>query len=127
MKETLSVKPVFAKAITAFRSGAIGENLLDDPLGHLRSATRLAMSFNSPEVGFALSTATEAAGEMPMAQGVAAMTTDRIESYYKLFRLTQWAGVGTDMTSKLDSALNAAHVEMPAYDSIKYWPGPAGG
>jgi hypothetical protein len=64
---------------------------------------------------------------MPTAQGVAMATTDRIESYYKLFRVTQWAGVGTDTTSKLDSALNAGHLEMPVYDSIKYWPGPAGG
>jgi hypothetical protein len=105
----------------------VGENLLDSPLGHLRSATRLAMSFNSPEVGFALSKATDAAADMPAAQGVAMATTDRIESYYKLFRVTQWAGVGTDTTSKLDSALNAGHLEMPVYDSIKYWPGPAGG
>jgi hypothetical protein len=127
MKETLSVKPVFVKAIKSFRSGTVGEKLLDDPLGHLRSATRLAMSFNSPEVGFALSRATEAAAEMPVAQGVALATTDRIESYYKVFRITQWAGVATDMTSKLDSALDASHVEMPVYDSIKYWPGPAGG
>lgn len=127
MKQTLSVKPVFVKALNAFHSGTVGEKLLDDPLGHLRSATRLAMSFKSPEVGFALSRATQAAAEMPAAQGVALATTDRIESYYKLFRITQSTGVGTDMTSKLDSALNAAHVAMPAYDSIKYWPRPAGG
>ncbi len=127
MRETLSVKPVFTRAIEAFRAGRIGEKLLDDPLGHLRDGTRLAMSFNSPEVGFALSRATEAATEMPAAQGVALATANRIESYYKVFRITQWAGVGTDMTSKLDSALNAGHVNMPVYDSIKYWPGPAGG
>jgi hypothetical protein len=127
MKETLSVKPVFGKAVTAFRDGEVGENLLNAPVKNVLSAGRMAFSFNSPEVGFALSKAADAAAEMPMAQGVAAATTDRLETYYKFFRYTQTAGVGTDGASKLDSVLNANHLPLPWYDNIKDWPSKAGG
>jgi hypothetical protein len=127
MRETLSFKPVFAKAVTAFRDGRVGEGLLNAPLRNVVNAGRLAFSFNSPEVGFALSKAAEAAADMPAAQGVGAVMTDRLETYYKLFRFTQTAGVAADGVSKLDSALNAGHVPLPGYDSIKHWPSPAGG
>ncbi len=127
MKETLSVGPVFAKAFTAFSDGRVGANLLNAPLKNVLNAGRMAFSFNSPEVGFALSKAAEASAEMPLAQGVSVAVTDRLETYYKLFRITQTAGVGTDGVSKLDSALNAGHLALPGYDNMKYWPSPAGG
>jgi hypothetical protein len=127
VKGVVSVRPVFSAAFKAFQDGKVGEAVGDNPLGTIGHGFRLALPMSSPEIGFAMSKATEAAAEMPFAQGIAWATTSRIETYATLFKATQYLGEGVDLTSKLDSALNAGHVKMPVYDSIKYWPGPAAG
>jgi hypothetical protein len=127
VKSTISVRPVFSAAFKAFEDGKVGEALGDNPLGTIGRGFRLAMPLGSPEIGFAMSQATQAASKMPFAQGIAWVTTSRIETYATLFKATQYLGMGVDLTSKLDSALNAGHIRMPGYDSIKHWPGTAAG
>lgn len=120
MKQVISVRPVFSTAMKAWDDGEFGTALGDDAFGTLGKAFKSAMGMGSPDISGALSRAVEAGKGMPYAGGVALGVTSRIEVLGSEFRLVQATGVGADLTSKLDSVLNAFGLPLPGYDNLKH-------
>jgi hypothetical protein len=127
MKEVVSVRPAFSAAMKAWQDGKLGAALGDDTIGTLARGFKSALTMGSPEIGSALSKSVDAADSMPFAAGTAWVMTSRIESYAQLFQITQGTGIGTDLTDKLDQALNLGGLPLPGYDNLKSWLGPGDG
>jgi hypothetical protein len=119
MKEVVSVRPIFRAAMKAWKDGKFGESLGESARGTISSGFKSVLGMRSPEIGSALSKATEAADEMPYAQGVAWVMTSRIQGYQQLFRYTQGMGIGTDIISKADSIANYAGHHLIGVDNLK--------
>jgi hypothetical protein len=103
----------------AWQDGKFGAALGKNAAGTLWHGLTSSIGMSSPEIGSAMSKAAEAGAAMPYAKGVAWAVTSRIEGYQQLVRMTQGTGVTTDMTSKLDAALNYVHLPLPVWDDLK--------
>ncbi|MGH3244926.1 MAG: hypothetical protein ACRDOI_01725, partial [Trebonia sp.] len=128
VKDAFSVRTVLSGALGVLKApDEVGGKVLgNNLLGKLGGGLRDTLLMKSPEIGSALANAAKAADDMPYAKGVGWALETRVEVYGNLFRITQGLGVGTDMAGRLDTALNAAGVPVPGYDSIKDWPQQAG-
>jgi hypothetical protein len=126
LKEVVSVRPVFKAAYQAWEDGKFGDAMGEHAAGTLLRGLRSAAGMSSPEIGSALSKSVAAGSAMPYASGTAWGITSRVQIAQNLFRLTQGTGVGTDLTSKLDSILHLGGLKLPGWDNIPTWPEKAG-
>jgi hypothetical protein len=126
LKKAISVRPVLKSAAQAWQDGKFGAAMGEHAAATLLGGFKSAIGMGSPEIASALSKSVAAGSAMTYASGTAWGITSRVQIAQNLFRLTQTTGVGTDLTSKLDSILHLAGLNLPGWDNIPSWPAKAG-
>jgi hypothetical protein len=106
VKEVISIRPVFKNALEAWKAGEFGDAMGENAASTLWGGFKSAMGMSSPDIASAVDKSVAAGTQMPGASGIAWGLTSRIEIAQNEFRMVQITGLGTDLTSKLDSILN---------------------
>jgi hypothetical protein len=119
MKEVVSVRPVFKDALEAWQDGKFGDAMGDSATSTLWGGFKSAMGMSSPDIASAVERTVTAGKPMTAGVGVAWAMTSRAQVIQSQFRLAQGFGVGTDLSSKIDSIAHLIDANLP---DVSTWP-----